>query len=42
MLQLFPLPNQLDRNITRGNYNYNFQESVHSPKQNNVFRVVTA
>src|SRR5256885_9881666 len=24
---------------SRGNYNYNFQESIHSPKQNNVFRV---
>jgi hypothetical protein len=39
LLSIFPLPNQLDRNITKGNYNYNFQESIHSPKQNNVFRV---
>jgi len=39
ILQLFPLPNQLDRAITRGNYNYNFQESIFSPKQNHVFRI---
>jgi len=39
ILEVFPLPNQLDRNITRGNYNYNFQESIHQPKQHNLFRV---
>jgi len=39
ILQVFPLPNQLDRTITRGNYNYNFQESIASQKQNNMFRI---
>jgi hypothetical protein len=39
ILEVFPLPNQLDRNITRGNYNYNFQESIFQPKQHNLFRV---
>ncbi len=38
ILQLFPQPNQLDRAITKGNFNYNFQESIHSPKQHNLFR----
>lgn len=39
ILEVFPLPNQLDREITRGNYNYNFQESIFQPKQHNLFRV---
>jgi carboxypeptidase family protein/TonB-dependent receptor-like protein len=39
ILEVFPLPNQLDRNVTRGNYNYNFQESIFQPKQHNLFRV---
>ncbi len=39
ILEVFPLPNQLDRAITRGNYNYNFQESIFQPKQHNLFRV---
>jgi Carboxypeptidase regulatory-like domain/TonB-dependent Receptor Plug Domain len=39
LLQLFPMPNQLDRSITRGNYNYNFQESIAHQKQNNTFRI---
>ncbi len=39
LLQQFPLPNQLDRSITGGNYNLNFQENWNSPKGSNVFRV---
>lgn len=39
LLNVFPLPNALDRSITRGNYNYNFQESLFSPKRQEVFRV---
>jgi outer membrane receptor protein involved in Fe transport len=41
LLQQFPLPNQLDRAITGGNYNYNFQENWNSPKGSNVVRVDT-
>ena len=39
LLNLFPLPNALDRSVTRGNYNYNFQESLDVPKRQNVVRV---
>lgn len=39
LLGLFPLPNILDRGITKGNYNFQFQESVDIPKTNHVFRV---
>jgi len=39
ILEVFPLPNQLDRSITKGNYNYNFQESIFQPKQHNLFRL---
>jgi hypothetical protein len=39
ILEVFPLPNELDRAITRGNYNYNFQESIFQPKQHNLFRL---
>lgn len=39
LLNAFPLPNMLDRSITRGAYNYNFQESVFSPKRQEVFRI---
>lgn len=39
LLSAFPLPNILDRTITRGAYNYNFQESVFSPKRQEVFRI---
>jgi hypothetical protein len=38
LLGVFPLPNSLDRSITRGNYNYNFQESLDVPKRQNVAR----
>ncbi len=39
LISAFPLPNFLDRSITRGQYNYNFQESLFSPKGQEVFRV---
>lgn len=39
ILKLFPMPNALDRNITRGNYNFNFQESIDLRKTQHVFRV---
>jgi hypothetical protein len=39
LLGVLPLPNQLDRAVTRGNYNYNFQESIFQPKQHNLFRI---
>jgi hypothetical protein len=39
LLSVFPLPNALARSITNGNYNYNFQESLFSPKRQEVFRV---
>jgi hypothetical protein len=39
LLGVFPLPNQLDRSVTKGNYNYVFQESYFSPKQSNLFRI---
>ena len=31
LLNVFPLPNALDRSITGGNYNYQFQESLRCP-----------
>ena len=39
LLDVFPQPNQLDRNVTRGAYNYTFQESLDVPKRQHVFRV---
>jgi hypothetical protein len=38
LLGVFPLPNALDRNATKGAYNYNFQESLDVPKRQNVVR----
>lgn len=38
LLGVFPLPNALDRSITRGSYNYNFQESLDVPKRQHVAR----
>ncbi len=38
LLNVFPAPNALDRNITKGTYNYNFQESINVPKYNHVIR----
>jgi hypothetical protein len=39
LLNIFPLPNFLDRSITKGNYNYIFQESLDVPKRQHVLRV---
>jgi hypothetical protein len=39
LLGVFPLPNALDRSVTRGAYNYNFQESLDVPKRQNVVRI---
>jgi carboxypeptidase family protein len=39
LLGVFPLPNALDRDVTKGAYNYNFQESLDVPKRQNVVRL---
>ncbi len=39
LLSAFPAPNYLDRSLTRGQYNYNFQESLFSPKRQEVFKI---
>jgi len=39
ILRLFPMPNTLDRAVTRGTYNFRFQESADIKKTQNVFRV---
>jgi hypothetical protein len=39
ILNVFPNPNALDRNVTRGAYNYTFQESLDVPKRQHVLRV---
>jgi hypothetical protein len=39
LLNLFPLPNVLDRAITAGNYNYQFQEIRETPKFTNLLRL---
>jgi hypothetical protein len=36
LLNIFPLPNALDRGVTRGNYNYNFLQSFDVPKHNHL------
>ena len=38
-LSLFPLPNMTDRTISKGNYNYNFQESAKSSSRQELFRI---
>jgi hypothetical protein len=38
ILNVFPLPNALDRSITLGNYNYLFQESIEVPKRQHLLR----
>jgi hypothetical protein len=38
LLKVFPLPNALDRSITRGAYNYLFQESIKVPKRQHLGR----
>jgi hypothetical protein len=39
LLNVFPLPNATDLTITKGQYNYIFQESIKVPKEQNLFRV---
>ena len=39
LLGVFPLPNQLNRSITGGNYNYQFQESIEVPRRQHLVRV---
>lgn len=39
MLNIFPLPNQLNRAVTSGNYNYQFQEAVEQPRNQHLFRI---
>ena len=39
MLNVMPMPNLLDRGITKGNYNYQTQVINDMPKRNHVFRV---
>ncbi|MBV8902458.1 MAG: TonB-dependent receptor plug domain-containing protein, partial [Acidobacteriia bacterium] len=38
LLSIFPLPNQLNTAITRGTYNYSFQESIPATRYNEVYR----
>ncbi len=39
LLGVFPLPNQFDRSVTGGNYNYQFQESIEVPKRQHLVRM---
>jgi Carboxypeptidase regulatory-like domain len=39
LLNVFPLPNALDRSITGGNYNYQVQESLDVPRHQHLGRV---
>jgi hypothetical protein len=39
LLNVFPLPNAIDRSITGGNYNYQFQESLNVPRRQHLGRV---
>src|SRR5215470_10113263 len=39
LLNVFPLPNATNLTITKGQYNYIFQESIKVPKQQNLFRI---
>jgi carboxypeptidase family protein/TonB-dependent receptor-like protein len=39
LLGVFPLPNQPDRSITAGNYNYQFQESIQVPRRQHLIRM---
>ncbi|MBY0507954.1 MAG: carboxypeptidase regulatory-like domain-containing protein [Bryobacteraceae bacterium] len=39
MLNIFPLPNQLDRRVTNGNFNYQFQEAIQQPRNQHLFRI---
>jgi hypothetical protein len=39
LLNVFPLPNALDRSKTGGNYNYQFQESLEVPRHQHLVRM---
>ncbi|HET8548523.1 MAG TPA: carboxypeptidase regulatory-like domain-containing protein [Bryobacteraceae bacterium] len=39
LLNILPLPNFTDRSISKGNYNYVFQESLEHPKRTILFKV---
>ncbi len=39
LLNVFPLPNALDRSVTRGAYNYNFSQSWDIPKRQHLFKI---
>ena len=39
LLGVFPMPNQLDRSITGGNYNYQMQESIEVPRYQHLVRI---
>lgn len=39
ILNIFPLPNTLDRGFTRGNFNYQFQETINQPRDQHLFRI---
>ncbi len=39
ILNIFPTPNQLNRAITGGNFNYQFQESINQPRHQHLLRV---
>lgn len=39
IMNVFPQPNFTDRSITRGNYNYQFQESLDAPRWQHLFKI---
>jgi hypothetical protein len=39
LLNVLPLPNSLNRDISKGNYNYSFLESILQPKRSNLFKL---
>jgi hypothetical protein len=39
LLNVFPLPNALDRTVTKGAYNYNFSQSWQIPKRQHLFKI---
>ena len=39
LLKVFPMPAFFDRSISRGNYNYTFQEQQHTPKRTETLKL---
>src|SRR5574340_471578 len=39
LLNVLPLPNFLNRDSSKGNYNYTFQEALRQPKRSNLFKL---